>query len=236
MGWLSYFIMVPMVYAAVAVCVVGCAAKLIALAAAPRHPHTLRVFPVRRPAALYALADAFGMGPVRRQQPVLWVFLMLYHAAFALLILAHVDLIPGLRIMPAGSRHMLGSGAVGVALTLSVLYFLIRRFRSPVREISVPADYLLLLLLLFLFLTGNTISWANSWNPDGFVMGKEDFRAYLGGLASFSFGDPRDVLTGSHYIVVVLHVLLANLFLMLVPFSKVMHTFLSYPLNRLRRG
>jgi hypothetical protein len=34
----------------------------------------------------------------------------------------------------------------------------------------------------------------------------------------------------------VLHVFFANLFLMFFPFSQVMHSFLSLPMNKLRRG
>jgi nitrate reductase gamma subunit len=116
-----------------------------------------------------------------------------------------------------------------------VLYFLLRRLRAPVREFSVPADYLLLLLLLFLFLFGDMMSWGNSWSPHGFVMTKQDFSKYFDGLARFTFADPRAVLPGSHYHFAVIHVLLAEIFFVVLPFSKIMHTFLSLPVNALRR-
>ena len=67
-------------------------------------------------------------------------------------------------------------------LTVSIVYFLLRRFRTPVRELSVPADYLLLFLLFCIFITGDVISWGNSWSPDGFVITKQDLGAYLSGL------------------------------------------------------
>ncbi len=233
---ISYLIMVPMVYLAVALFVGGILYHAVRWVAGPRHPSTLRIFTGRRSSRLGAVADALLMPQVRRHAPWFWVFLLIYHIAFLLLILAHLDLIPGVGIMPAGSKHMLGAGAVGVAVTVSLIYFLLRRFRGPVREISVFGDFLLLLLLLFTVLTGDTISWANSWNENGFVLGKAEFGEYLRGLLTFSFADPHEVLYGSHYIVVVLHVLLANLFLMLFPFTKVMHTFFTVPLNALRRG
>jgi nitrate reductase gamma subunit len=160
---------------------------------------------------------------------------MVFHAAFILLILGHLDMIPHLRMLPARSRHMLGAGAVGIAVTLPMFYFLLRRFRSPLREISVPSDYLLLLLLLFLFLFGDMISWGNSWSPHGFVMTKQDFSKYFDGLARLTFADPRAVLPGSHYHFAVIHVLLAESFFVLLPFSKIMHTFFSVPINLLRR-
>ena len=45
-----------------------------------------------------------------------------------LLILGHLDIFPHIRILPTASRHMLGAGAVGVAVTLPMFYFLMRRF------------------------------------------------------------------------------------------------------------
>jgi nitrate reductase gamma subunit len=231
-----YVILVPMVYFAVAVFVVGIAVRLARMLAAPRHPATLQIFPSRAPRSLGALYDTFLMPQVRKHAPCFWVHLMLFHLAFLLLILGHLDLFPGINLMPPDSPHMLGWGAVGVVLTIGVIHFLVRRMRGPVREISAFGDYLLLLLLLFLMLSGDMISWANSWNEDGFVITKQDFGLYLESLANFTFENPRDLLPGSHYIVVVIHVLLANLFLIVFPFTKIIHTFFALPMNRLRRG
>ncbi len=241
-GWLGpaleslyYFIMVPMVYLAVIALVAGVAARIAVIARSPANPYPLRLYPAAKAPGLAALRDTFAMTQVRRHKPGFWVFLMIYHVAFALLILGHMDLFSGISLVPEDSKHMLGAGAVGVAVTLALLAFLVRRFRSPEREISTPGDYLLLLLLLFIFLLGDAISWSNSWNPGGFVITKADFAKYLDGLAGFSFQNPRMVLPGSHYHFVVLHVLLANIFLITLPFTKIMHTFLALPINSLRR-
>jgi nitrate reductase gamma subunit len=182
-----------------------------------------------------SLGDVFGMTPVRKHKPLFWVFLMLYHAAFLLLILGHLDILPGINLVSPQSRHMLGAGAVGVGVTLPILYFTFRRFRSPLREISLPADFLLLLLLLFLFLFGDLMSWGNSWSPGGFVMTKQDFSKYFDGLARLTFADPRVVLRGSHYHFVVIHVFLAELLFILLPFTKIMHTFFAVPVTLLKR-
>jgi len=120
-------------------------------------------------------------------------------------------------------------------VTIPVLYFIFRRFRTPVREISLPADYLLLLLLLFLFLFGDLMSWGNSWTASGFVMTKQDFSLYFQSLARFTFQNPRQMLPGSHYHFVVIHVLLAEALFALLPFTKIIHTFFSVPINMLRR-
>ncbi len=230
-----YFIMVPMVYLAFAWCIIGIAVKVIGIIRSPKLPTTLKIFPESNAPFLAAVKDAFTMPTVRKHKPLYWIFLMAFHAALAVLIIAHLDLIPQLRMMSADSPHMIGNGAAGVVLTLSVVYFLLRRFRTPVRELSIPADYLILSLLFCIFLTGDVISWGNSWSPDGFVITKQDLGSYLSSLVRFTFEDPRNVLSGSHYVVVGTHILLANLFLMVLPFSKIMHSFFAVPLNLLRR-
>ena len=232
---IDYIIMVPLLYLSVLALVVGVIWRVVTIMRSPAQPYNLRLYPVRNHPGLAALGDTFAMPQVRKHKPLFWVFLMIYHAAFLLLILGHLDIFPHIRILPSGSRHMIGAGAVGVAVTLPMIYFLLRRFRSPQREISVPADYLLLLLLIFLFLFGDMMSWGNSWSSRGFVMTKQDFGKYFQGLAGFTFADPRAVLHGSHYHFAVIHVLLAELFFILLPFTKIMHTFFSLPINLLRR-
>jgi nitrate reductase gamma subunit len=232
---IDYIIMVPLVYASILALLAGIVWRIVVILRSPPPPYPLRLYPAARAPGLAVLGDTFAMPQVRRHRPLFWAFLMIYHAAFVLLILGHLDILPPLRLLPAGSRHMLGAGAVGVAVTIPLLFFLLRRLRSPLREISVPSDYLLLLLLLFLVLFGDMMSWGNSWSPHGFVMTKQDFSKYFDGLARFTFTDPRAVLPGSHYHFAVIHVLLAEVFFIVLPFSKIIHTFFSLPVNLLRR-
>jgi nitrate reductase gamma subunit len=234
-NWIDYVIMVPLVYLSLLVLVLGVIWRIVSILRAPVQAYSLRLYPAAKRPGLASLVDTFAMPQVRAHKPLFWVFLMTYHVAFLLLILGHLDIFPQIDMVEPASRHMLGAGAVGVAVTVPVLYFILRRFRSPVREISVPADYLLLLLLLFLFLFGDLMSWGNSWTPHGFVMTKQDFAKYFDGLLRFSFADPRAILPGSHYHFAVIHVLLAELFFMLLPFTKIIHTFFSVPINLLRR-
>jgi nitrate reductase gamma subunit len=232
---IEYSIMVPMVYLALLFCLVAIILRIVSILRAPAQPYSLRIFPVSKKPKLAALADTFTMPQVRKHKPLFWVFLMIFHISFLLLILGHLDILPNISLVPEASRDMLGRGIVGVGVTLPIFYFLFRRFRSPIREITVPADYLLLILILFLCLFGDMMSWGNSWTANGFVMTKLDFSKYFNGLVNFTFADPRLVLPGSHYHFVVIHVLLANIFFIILPFSKVMHAFLAMPINLLRR-
>jgi nitrate reductase gamma subunit len=220
-SWLEYFITVPMVYIAFAFCAIAVVARMVRMARSPA-PFHLATYPAAQKPMLAALGDALGMRQVRKRKPVFWLFLMVFHIGLVVLFLGHLDILPGINLVDPDSRHMLGAG-------------LARRFRGMDRHISAPSDYLLLLLVLSLFLLGDMISWGNSWTANGFVMTKADFSLYFESLARFTFADPRTVLHGSHYHFVVLHVLLANLFLMILPFTKIAHAFFSIPLNAVRR-
>lgn len=231
----EYFITVPMVYLALLFCLAAIIYRIVKIMRSPAQPFSLRLYPASRKPGLRALADTFLMPQIRKAKPLFWFFLVIFHISLILLLLGHLDILPNISLVPEESRDMLGKGLVGVGVTLPLFYFLFRRFKSPVREITVPADYLLLILILFLCLFGDMMSWGNSWTPSGFVMTKQDFSLYFKGLAQFTFADPRKVLPGSHYHFVVIHVLLANTFFLLLPFSKVMHAFLSMPINLLRR-
>ena len=88
-----YIVLVPMVYVAFAVFFVGIGVRLVKLFRAPRHPTTLQIFPEKRPRWSWAIYDTFLVPTVRRHNPVFWVFLMLFHICFLLLIIGHLELI-----------------------------------------------------------------------------------------------------------------------------------------------
>lgn len=235
---LYWFVMVPMVYLAVAWCILGIVYRVAGILRAPAHPHTLALFPKSPGGGMRAVIEALTWPTILRKDPVFWAFLVAFHVGLVMLFFGHLDLFPQVKLCPEDSPHMLGRGLAGLLFTLPLLYFMHRRIREPVRLVSVPADYYLLLLMFLLAITGDSISWTNSWNPPiGFVIGKADLAThYFDKLAHLSFDNPREgTLVNGHYVVVVMHVLLANLFLMILPFSKVMHTFFAVTLNKLRR-
>ncbi|MEW6112787.1 MAG: respiratory nitrate reductase subunit gamma [Thermodesulfobacteriota bacterium] len=238
-----YFVMVPMVYIAVVWCLVGIVVRIVQVVREPSPPHTLRIFrddegpDAPSGAGLGpAIWDALTMPSVRRYQPVFWVFLMVFHVSLVILVPAHLDILPQINVLSAESPHMLGNGAIGVLFTVSLAYFLLRRFKGPVREVSVASDYLLLVLLLSIAITGDVISWGNLWTEQGFVITKQEFGQYMTSLLNLSFADPLKFLPGTHYVVIGTHILLVNLLLMFLPFSNLMHTCFAVPLNVLRRG
>jgi nitrate reductase gamma subunit len=238
-----YIVMVPMVYLSLVWCIVWTVINIVKTLNAPALPRTLRIFPEGKgpddppesPLA-GAFIDSFTMPTIRLFNPVFWWFLTFFHVALAILVLAHFDLLPQINIMPAKSPHMIGWGGIGVVFTVSLVYFLFRRFRGPVREVSVPGDFLILFLLICAAVSGDIISWGNSWTDSGFVLSKQELGEYLSSLVRLSFADPKSIIGGGHYPVIGAHVLFANLILLVFPFSKMMHAIFVVPLNKLRRG
>jgi nitrate reductase gamma subunit len=117
----------------------------------------------------------------------------------------------------------------------ALLFFLFRRFVSPYRDLSVPEDYYLLILLFLTALFGSQMDWARRWYEfDGMTV--EDYREYLLNLLYLRPAVPDGINYSGHSFMLVLHVFFANLFLMFFPYSKVMHSFFSLAMNKLRRG
>ena len=228
--------MVPLVYISILALLVGMVWRIVVDPARPRAAVLPAAVPGRESPGLAALGDTFAMPQVRKHKPLFWVFLMIYHVAFLLLILGHLDILPQINIVPPASRHMLGAGAVGVAVTLPLLYFIVRRFRSPVREISVPgrlpaaAAPALPVPLRRHDELGQLVERARLRHDQA------GFRKILRRPGALHLrGSPR----GAARIPLSLRrhprAPGGGLFFILLPFTKIMHTFFSVPINLLRR-
>jgi len=225
-----------MVYIAVAVFFIGTGIRLFSIYRAPKNPTTLQIFPEKEPKWLLALFDTFLFPTVRKHKPVFWIFLMLFHIALFLLIIGHLEWFREFSIFQIIPHDVfLGGGFVGLTLLICLLVFLFRRFLSPVRELSVPEDYYLLILLFLTVLFGSQMDWARTWYGYSTIE-VEDYQTYLLSLLYFEPELPESLLYSGHSFMLLLHVFFANLFLMFFPFSQSMHSFLSLPMNKLRRG
>lgn len=236
MDTLYYIILVPMVYLACAVFIVGAVIRLVKVYRAPRNPSTLQIFPQKKMNWLRVLSDTFLFPTVRRHKPLLWVFLVLFHIGILLLIVGHIELFQDFSLFQIIEHDIfLGHGLVGLVVIVCVLYFFMRRLISPVRELSVPEDYLILLLLLLAAFLGSQMDWARTWYGYG-ELTVDDYREYLMSLLSLQPEVPYNITAAGHSFMLVLHVFFANLFLMLLPFSHLMHAIFSLPMNKIRRG
>lgn len=236
METLYYIILVPMVYLAFAIFFIGTTVRLIKILRAPKHPTTLQIYPEKKPGWLWALHDTFLFPTVRKHKPLLWIFLMAFHICILLLIFGHLELFGEIEVMQLIPHEIfLGQGLVGLIALIALLYFLFRRFVSPVRELSVAEDYYLLILLFLVVLFGSQMDWARRWYfYESLTV--DQYRDYLSSLLFLRPALPAEVTDSGHSFMLVLHVFFANLFLMFFPFSQSMHSFLSLPVNKLKRG
>lgn len=231
-----YIILIPMVYIAFAVFFGGTVIRTVSIFRKATEPAALQIFPKQRATWLGAIYDTFLLPTVRRHTPVLWVFLMLFHISFLLLIIGHLELVGEIRAFQI-VRHevFLGRGIIGVILSVSLVFFLLRRLQSPTKDLSVPEDYYLLILLFLAVLFGSQMDWARRWYEyEGLTV--EDYRAYLSSLVYLKPELPPGVTFSGHSFMLVLHVFFANLILIFFPFSQIMHSIVALPMNKLRRG
>lgn len=233
---LYYFVLIYMVYFSVAVFIIGTTIRLVKIFRKPKQSASLQIYPEKRAKWLWTLYDMFLFPSVRKHKPVLWIFLILFHMCLLFLIIGHLELIGEFRIFQIIPHEVfLGKGFLGLISCVALLYFLFRRFLSPVRELSVPEDYYLLVLLFLIVIFGSQMDWARRWYAYEELL-LEDYRAYLFGLLTLKSELPYNMVNSGHSFMLVLHVFFANLFLIFFPFSQSMHSFLSLPMNKLRRG
>ena len=225
-----------MVYLAVAVFVIGTTIRLWQILKAPIHPTTLQIYPDRKGKFWGTLADTFLFPTVRRHKPVLWVFLVVFHLGLILLFIGHLELIWDIGIFQVIPHEpFLGKGFLGLTLAICLLYFLFRRFCSPVKELSVPEDYYLLILLFIIMIFGSEMHWARRiYFYEELAV--DDYRDYFASLLVLRPDLPEGILFSGHSFMLVVHVFFANLFLIFFPFSQSLHSFLALPINKLRRG
>jgi len=235
MSTLTYIVLVPMVYLAVAVFLAGSAWRIARILKRPSFKPTLAIYPVKKPAWLHAAADALFLPTVLRHNATLWVALMLFHVGLGLLFIGHLELIADIRMLQVIPHAVfLGKGFVGLTMVLCLLYFLARRMVSPTKDLSVPEDYLLLVLILLAVLFGSQMDWARAWY--GYeTMSVGDYRTYLSSLLRFK--PTIGAIDGAgHSFMLVAHVFFANVLLMVFPFTKLMHAVFTFALNSIRRG
>lgn len=233
-----YIVLVPMVYAALAVFIVGSAWQGVRIWRGLNPTLETRVGPTRTPKRLGAVYEILLSPELLRSHPVHWVFLAVSHLALLLLLVGHLELFGEIRafqIIP--HRIFLGAGVVGITLLVALLFFLCRRFHTPVREVSEPGNYYMLIVLLLAVLFGTQLHLARRWFGYS-TIDVDSYRAYLSSLLTFRPALPElftDEVVG-HPLLLVLHVFFASLFLLLFPMSRMMHALLALPLARLRRG
>ena len=225
----AYFVMVPMVYLAFFILIIGIIYKLAVVFRSPRIKGSLGLFPADMPVAAGVLKDAFFVPVAFRRDRVFWAFIVLFHAFFLFLFLGHLELVWDIRVLQiVPHRIFLGAGVIGITLLIATLYFLFRRLGTPHREISVPEDFILLLILFLSIAFGSILHLAERFGIGALQVPVGEYRSYFMSLLAFSPKLPVMVSHSPHYAVMVIHIFFSNLFIMLFPFSKMIHSVFAF--------
>ncbi|MGE5508921.1 MAG: respiratory nitrate reductase subunit gamma [Chitinophagales bacterium] len=231
----SFWVAGVMVYVAVGVFLLGMAARLIQWFSAAPSPMNLGTFP--KPQGIgrvtRVVSDTLFFPQLAEVNGSLWLGSAVFHAALAGVFVGHLHLLgrfPGglEAAMTAGSRVM--GAAMGALWALSIVYLLVRRFKSPEKELSTPEDYLLLLLLLGVVVIGDHLRFFAHLPVSA-------YQEYVRSLYAFHPEFPPALAAaGNAKVGFVTHILFANLLLIYLPFSKLVHFVGAFFTNALRRS
>ena len=162
-----------------------------------------------------------------RGDRVLWAFAWGFHVVLLLIFVGHfrvftntVDSLLMQFGMSEGAIKAMSSGtggAAGVVILLATILLLARRMALPrVRQITGVADYLALLLIGVVIITGNVMRFGGEREHIDLTITRE----YFGTLATF--GNVMDLPALQHNMFL-LHMFLALLLILCLPFSKILH-------------
>ena len=170
------------------------------------------------------LKEAFLFRSLFKGDRALWLIAWIFHVVLALIFLGHLRVFFNLDALlmkfgmtEASINAMSGAvgGTAGILILLAAVLLIVRRMAIPrVREITNFADYSILLLLAAVIVTGNLMRFGG-WHID-----LAETRTYFGSLAAFSAGASATALQNGMF---VLHMGLAMVLIMLIPFSKILH-------------
>jgi nitrate reductase gamma subunit len=226
-----------MVYIAVAVFIGGSIYRIVKWLRTPKSPVRQGMFPQPGSAAgrfLKMGKDSFLFPQALDTDRWMWFFVFGMHLAGIGLFVGHLRLIFEFTpiynaVGPAVMENMASwvGGAIGIALFIAFTYFLLRRFKSPYRELSVPEDYLLLVLILLLVLLGDHLRLTQPFELSA-------YREYMSSLLHFKPDFPSVIALQPARWVLVGHIFTANLLLIYFPFSKLVHSIGGFAGNLLR--
>ncbi len=201
-----------LMYIATTVLVAGLARKIYRYASTPA-PLKIPVTPapVTTGGVVWRmLREVFMFESLFKASKWTWIFGYLFHAGLAVALLAHLRYFTEpvwwwVALIAPFSKY------AGLAMLTGLTGLLLRRlFVDRVRYISAPSDFLMLLLLMIIALSGLLMRY---WLHPDIVQVKQ----FALGLLSFEFA----TLPGSFALV--LHLLLVVVLLVIFPFSKLLH-------------
>jgi len=224
------------VYVAGVVFVVGMGWRIYQWATTPKSPVRLGMFPkpaTRAGRIVKMLKDTLIAPQSAQIEPRMWIFAMAFHLAALAAFVGHLRIVQEFPILPellgeAGMNSFAGwaGGIAGVIMMVAVMYWIARRTFGPFKNLSVPEDYLLLVLLFGIIIMGNHMRFF------GEGVHAADYREWFTSLLVFKPMIP-DSLSSVGWSLGT-HMLFVDAFLIYFPFSKLVHTIGSFSANLVR--
>jgi len=231
------FIVAILVYVAVIVFVVGMTFRVIVWVKAPRMQIQLGMFPKPRNGFIRffkILKDSFIFPQTIEVDRWMWIFAILFHLALLIALAGHFRLVREFTFIAnvIGQENLnilgaVGGGTVGIIMIFALIYYLFRRFSSPYKELSVPEDFILIILLAAIIGLGDHMRFFGNIHT-------EDYRKYFVSILLFKPSFPQALADSQTRWVLSWHVLSANLFVIYFPFSKLIHVIGAFFANKVR--
>ncbi|MDH7479346.1 MAG: respiratory nitrate reductase subunit gamma [Syntrophomonadaceae bacterium] len=175
--------------------------------------------------------DTFFFPQLAEIAPAFWLVVIIFHASLLAVFIGHLHLLgglPGALEGAAGRVAEPAGGTAGVLWALATGCLLGRRLGKRYRSISTAGDYLLLLLLLGVIVSGCLLRAAD--------LELAACQEYFSSLLALRPALPAELAVSPHRWLLASHVLLASLLLTCIPFSKLVHFLLAFITNWLRRS
>jgi len=237
MNLFSFIVAGIMVYIAIIVFIGGIIYQLISWFRAPKSPVRLGLFP--RPKNKGArffktIKDSLFFPQSFEVDKTMWIFAIVFHGSLLGVLIAHFRLVreftPLVNILGiAGLNRVseIGGKTLGIIIAITLIYYLLRRFSSPFKELSVPEDFLLIIILMLIVGFGNHLRFFAH-------IPVEEYREYVQSLLAFKPSFPEAIAKSPARYILSLHVMTVNILVMYLPFSKLMHMIGSFAANKLR--
>jgi nitrate reductase gamma subunit len=219
-------------YLALAVFLVGATYRLVTWQRLPQ-PSTMTLYPTQGSGVGPLIKEALFFPSLRKGDKLLWLVAWTFHATLALAFVGHVRVVTsmmdralgwlGLGTSGIGTLSTIAGGVAGVLLLITIAAFTVRRILlARVREVSSVPDFVALLLLAAVIVSGSVMRFGPTH------VDLSEARAWIASLLTFAPVVPAN----SAFL---LHAFLAEMLLLYLAFSKLMHFggfFLTFSLTK----
>jgi nitrate reductase gamma subunit len=169
------------------------------------------------------MKETFLFSSLFKADKNLWFMGWIFHAMLALIFIGHFRVLSylpdrmlasmGMSTDAIGTMSTTAGGGAGIVVLIAVIIILLRRMMTPrVKEISSAGDYFAMLLILAVIITGDAMRFFAHFDLN-------QTRDYFYALITFSASAemaPTNIWFLSHF-------LLAQLLIIYIPFSKILH-------------